>query len=84
MRGARTAQVIEEDDIMAPEPPRPRVRSRITGLHYPPGNVKSPPTKLDHFRHERELVECSLSVQGLEDFVGCLHFDEVARVKSPL
>ena len=75
MGGAGTADAIEGDDVIDPEPAgNARVWSRDAYRQCSPGDPKCSPTKFEHFRHERQMVRCSLGVQRLDDFVRRLRF----------
>jgi hypothetical protein len=78
MIGARAAQTIKDNDAIAPEFSHSRNYAVKTGLIHSPGNLKSLPTKLNHFRHKGHLVQCSFGVQGLKDFAWSQDLHEVA------
>src|ERR1700720_5051312 len=83
MGGAGTADAIEGDDVIDPEPAgNARVSARDAYRQCSPGDPKCSPTKFEHFRHERQMVRCSLSVQRLHYFVRRLHFHKIAAAKS--
>jgi hypothetical protein len=65
MGGAATADAIEGDDVIDPEPAgNARVWSRDAYRQCSPGDPKCSPTKFEHFRHERQMVRCSLGVSA--------------------
>jgi len=57
MVGAGAAQVIQKNNVIIPERSHARCFcSEGAGFHYYVGYLKSLPAKLEHFRHERQLV----------------------------
>jgi hypothetical protein len=81
MSGAGTADAFEGDDIISVEPER-RARFVDAYRQSAPGDPKSLPAKFEHFRHERQMIQCSCCVQRLKDFVRRPHFHEIATAKS--
>jgi hypothetical protein len=81
MSDAGTADAFERHDVISVEPER---RARFVDAHRQsaPADPKSLPAKLEHLRHERQVIQCSRCVQRLEDFVWRLHFYEITTAKS--
>jgi hypothetical protein len=80
MSGAGTAGAFEGNDVISVEPEK-WARFEDAYRQSAPADPKSLPTKFKHLRHERQVVQSSRWVQRLGDFVGRLHFYEIARAK---
>src|SRR5271157_2911108 len=81
VRRARTTQSLKKHDILCRELPHARAGPVITGFHNPFRNLMSPPTKVHHFWHERQLVQSAIIIQGLQDLCWRLYFNKVTRAK---
>src|SRR5438093_105706 len=73
LRCSRATQAIEKEDVVGPETP-----GALADCRNPLGHLDSFPTELDHFRHERHVIQRSVRVQCRKNLLRCLHFYEVA------
>jgi hypothetical protein len=79
VRSTGTAETIEKDDVIGLKLPKACgvPFCVVAGFQYSFGNAESLPAEFHHFRHERQLIERSVSIECLEDFLRSPHFYKI-------
>jgi hypothetical protein len=74
--GTRAAQV-QKYNVICPKfsQEHESLHARGTDFNHSSRDPKPAPTVLEHFRHERQMIERSCIIEGLGDFMRTFYFD---------